>query len=335
MTRPPPLMPSRVSVLGVSGSPLSGAGPRPRQPAPTCLALLVALGALLQAGQACAQPLPEPAPPEPYMEAGRHALSWTRKFVELGPRPAGSAALAAQRDLIVSGLSGLSCEIEVDEFVAATPVGALRMGNVFARFGPSDAPQVVVVSGHYDTAPIPGFVGANDGGSSAGLLMALAERIHATRPGPVWLAFFDGEESTVEWRNNDHTYGSRRTAARWAADGTAERVRALINVDMIGDADLQLLYEGNSTAHLRDAIWAVAGELGYEAVFSRRLGYIEDDHIPFLGAGVPSLNLIDFDYGPRNSYWHTTEDSIDKLHPRSLATVLHVLEAGIGKLLGN
>ncbi len=267
------------------------------------------------------------------MEAGERAMSWTRRFVRLGPRPAGSAALAAQRGLIASGLAGLSCDVEVDSFVAPTPVGALGMANVFARFGPPDADGVVVVSGHYDTARIPGFVGANDGGSSAGLLMALAERIHLARPGPVWLAFFDGEESTVEWRDNDHTYGSRRAAAAWAADGTAERIRALINVDMIGDADLRLLYEGNSTARLREALWAVAADLGYEAVFSRRIGYIEDDHIPFLRAGVPSLNLIDFDYGPRNAYWHTAEDSLDKLHPRSFATVLHVLEVGIRRLL--
>lgn len=285
--------------------------------------------------QACAQPDPRRKPPELFLEAGQRAMSWTRQFVKLGPRPAGSEALAAQRDLIVNGLAKLSCEVEVDAFDATTPVGSLGMTNVIARFGPPDAEGVVVVSGHYDTAPIPGFVGANDGGSSAGLLMAFAERIHDTRAGPVWLAFFDGEESTVEWRNNDHTYGSRRTAGRWAGDGTAERIRAMINVDMIGDADLRLLYEGNSTAHLRDAIWTVARDLGYEAVFSRRIGYIEDDHIPFLRAGVPSLNLIDFDYGPHNSYWHTSEDTIDKLHPRSFATVLHVLEVGIRKLLGH
>ena len=317
-----------------SGGPAAGAETRSRQLELLRVASLVGVGALLHAAQACAQSPTPRLPPEQFMKSGESAMSWTRRFVDLGPRPAGSEALAAQRDLIVNALAAFSCQVEVDEFVAATPVGALRMGNVFARFGPPEAEAVVVVSGHYDTAPIRGFVGANDGGSSAGLLMALAERIHEAELGPVWLAFFDGEESTVEWRNNDHTYGSRRTAARGVGNGTSERIRALINVDMVGDSDLQLLYEGNSTAQLRDAIWAVARDLGYREVFSRRVGYIEDDHIPFLRAGVPSLNLIDFDYGPGNSYWHTLADSIDKLHPRSFATLLHVLEVGIRRLLG-
>ncbi len=260
-------------------------------------------------------------------------MEWTRRFVELGPRPAGSSALAAQHELIVRALARLSCEVEVDSFVAPTPVGALRMRNIVARFGPPSPGATVVVSGHYDTHRMNGFLGANDGGSSAGLLMALAERIDQIEPGPVWLAFFDGEESTVEWRDGDHTYGSRRLAGQWAADATVRRIRALINVDMIGDADLQLVYEGNSDSRLRETVWTIARELGYSSVFRRRPGYIEDDHIPFLRAGVPSLNLIDFDYGPGNSYWHTAADALDKLDARSFATVLHVLEVAIKHIL--
>ena len=263
-------------------------------------------------------------------------MEWTRLFVELGPRPAGSNALDAQHRLIVETLTKLSCTVEVDSFVAPTPVGALPMRNIIARFGPPSASAVVVVSGHYDTLRMPGFVGANDGGSSAGLLMALAERLHLTGPTgspAVWLVFFDGEESTKEWRDGDHTYGSRRLAARWTADGTSQRLRALINVDMIGDADLQLVYEGNSDGRLRETVWSIAAGLGYASVFGRRLGFIEDDHIPFVRAGVPSLNLIDFEYGPRNTLWHTTEDTLDKLDSSSFAIVLHVLEVAIRTLL--
>lgn len=262
-------------------------------------------------------------------------MEWTRRFVELGPRPAGSSALAAQQELIVDALAGLSCDVEVDSFVAPTPVGALRMRNIIARFGPPSPSATVVISGHYDTLRMRGFLGANDGGSSAGLLMALAERIDRTGSGPVWLAFFDGEESTVQWRDGDHTYGSRRLARRWTADGTARRIRALINVDMIGDADLQLVYEGNSDARLRETVWRIGRDLGYASVFRRRTGFIEDDHIPFLRAGIPSLNLIDFDYGPDNSYWHTPADALDKLDARSFATVLHVLEVAIENLLAD
>ncbi len=206
------------------------------------------------------------------------------------------------------------------------------MCNVIARFGPPDADQVVIVSGHYDTLRKDGFVGANDGGSSAGTLMALAERLEAVGRGAVWVVFFDGEESTTVWRDSDHTYGSRRLAQAWAADGTVERIRALINVDMIGDRDLELLYEGNSDPALRELVWTVAEELGYGDVVGRNLSYVDDDHIPFLRVGVRSVNLIDFDYGPRNSYWHTLKDTLDKLDSRSFATILHVLEATILRL---
>lgn len=296
--------------------------------------LPLALAAFLPA-LACAQQPTAAYPSGEFLAAGARAMDWTRLFVELGPRPAGSSALDTQHRLIVETLAKLSCTVEVDSFVAPTPVGALTMRNLIARFGPPSPSEVVVVSGHYDTLRMPGFVGANDGGSSAGLLMALAERLHVTESKAVWLVFFDGEESTKEWRDGDHTYGSRRLAARWTADGTVQRLRALINVDMIGDADLQLVYEGNSNALLRETVWSIAAGLGYGSVFGRRLGFIEDDHIPFVRAGVPSLNLIDFDYGHRNSFWHTTEDTLDKLDTSSFAIVLHVLDSAIRTLLGD
>ena len=237
--------------------------------------------------------------------------------------------------MIAEALREMSCTVEIDAFVAATPVGVLSMRNVIARFGTEPTAEIVVISGHYDTLRKEGFLGANDGGSSAGLLMALAERLNRNSLGPVWLVFFDGEESTVSWRGLDHTYGSRRLARKWAGDGTAKRIRALVNVDMIGDRDLHLTYEGNSDAGLRDTVWTLAGDLGYRDAFPYTAGYIEDDHIPFLRVGVRSLNLIDFDYGPGNSYWHTSEDTIDKLDERSFATILHVLEETVSHLLSD
>ena len=235
--------------------------------------------------------------------------------------------------MIVAALSDLSCSVEEAEFVAATPIGALRMCNIVARFGDLRAESVVAVSGHYDTLRMEGFLGANDGGSSAGMLMALAERLDRTSGKAVWLVFFDGEEATVEWKNQDHTYGSRRLAGRWAASGTAGRIRALINVDMVGDADLELIYEGYSDSRLRTTVWGIADELGYQGVFGRSIGYIEDDHVPFGRIGVPSLDLIDFEYGPGHEYWHSRDDTLDKLSARSFATVLHVVENAINRLL--
>lgn len=291
--------------------------------------------ALLLLAHACAAQSVWVEPPEEYLIAGERALEWTREFVDLGPRPAGSESLAVEHEIIIQALSRLSCAIEVDAFVAKTPVGALLMRNIIARFGPPGDSPVMVVSGHYDTLRMDGFVGANDGGSSAGFLMALAERLDRAGQHGVWLVFFDGEESTVQWRDLDHTYGSRRLAARWIADDTVSRIRALINVDMIGDADLELVFEGNSDPILRETVWDLGSDLGYGRSFGRSIGYIEDDHIPFLRAGVPSLVLIDFNYGPRNSYWHTQHDTIDKLDRRSFATVMHVIEAAIEKLLAN
>ena len=294
---------------------------------------LLAIPLLLSAG--CDAQVPPAVPPDEFLQAGERALDWTRRFVEIGPRPAGSEALARQKEMIVAALSDLECTVEQDDFVAATPIGVLRMCNIVARFGPESPEAVVVVSGHYDTLRMEGFLGANDGGSSAGALMALAERLDRTNAHAVWLAFFDGEEATVEWRDQDHTYGSRRLAGRWAASGIVPRIRALINVDMVGDADLELLYEGNSDRGLRATVWGIADELGYETVFGRSIGYIQDDHIPFGRVGVPILNLIDFNYGREHAYWHSTDDTLDKLSARSFAIVLHVVETAIKRLLGD
>ncbi|MCY4188445.1 MAG: M28 family peptidase [Bryobacterales bacterium] len=291
---------------------------------PVLLRLLVATA--LWNGIGCAQQSGGAMPPPEYLQAGRRAMEWTRRFVELGNRPAGSVQLQRQSEMIVKHLERLSCTVEVDRFVAATPLGEVPIRNIFARFDTRPSVPVTVISGHYDTIADPAFVGANDGGSSAALLAVLAERLDRSGREGVWLALFDGEEAAVEWRDSDHTYGSRRLAQRWAADGTADRIDALINVDMIGDSDLDLLFEGNSDAALREQVWDIAAALGYAASFPRNLGYVQDDHISFLAVGVPSLNLIDFNYGPWNSYWHTPQDSLDKLSARSFATVLHVLE---------
>ena len=296
-----------------------------RVPCLQLLRLLFAVAAGIGIGSA--QPGESAVPPEEYVLAGRRAMEWTSRFVELGNRPAGSARLRQQVQMIVENLDRLSCSVEIDRFVAATPNGAKPMRNIVARFGPESHSPTVVISGHYDTIAAPAFVGANDGGSSAALLMVLAERLDRAGRVGVWLAFFDGEEAIVEWNSGDHTYGSRRLARRWAADGTASRIGALINVDMIGDRDLDILYEGNSDAALRREVWDIASSLGYAAAFTANLGYVQDDHVSFLEVGVPSLNLIDFNYGPRNSYWHTPLDSLDKLSERSFAIVLHVLEA--------
>lgn len=259
---------------------------------------------------------------------GAAALEATKRMVAFGPRPAGSAALAKTRQWIESEMRKLKCQVVEDTFTAKTPKGARSMTNVIAKF-PGSSGRVAVVSGHYDTYDRPGlrFVGANDGGSSAGLLLQLARSV-ARMPhrDSVWIVWLDGEESIVEWRDEDHTYGSRHLAKKWKADGTLDTVLALINVDMTGDADLSLIYEMYSTAWLRELVWSVAARLGYGREFSRRWpSEIADDHAPFVDAGVAALDLIDFDYGPGNTYWHTEQDTLDKLSARSFEVVGRVV----------
>jgi glutaminyl-peptide cyclotransferase len=277
--------------------------------------------------------------PADYARLGERALGYTAQAVAFGPRPAGSEAQARQQQFILERLRRFRCELAEDDFTADTPAGPRRMKNILCDF-PGDSGRLIVVGGHYDTldpSTRPGlgrFVGANDGGSSTGFLLALAELLESQRTrDTIRIAFFDGEESVVSWQGDDHTYGSRRLARQWAADSTATRIRAVVNVDMIGDADLNILYEGNSTPWLRDLVFSVAHRLGYAKQFPRASpAYIEDDHLPFLAAGIPAVDLIDFDYGLLNRHWHTAEDTLDKLDAGSFAVMLHVVRETIAEL---
>jgi Zn-dependent M28 family amino/carboxypeptidase len=270
-----------------------------------------------------------------FAKVGQAALDWTRRAVELGPRHPGSEGHRKLQTLIVKELGSQQAEVVEEKFTAQTPAGPVPMNNIIAKF-PGSSGRIVVISGHYDTLSRPGmhFVGANDAGSSTGLLLAMAGWLRGrSLDDEVWLVFFDGEESFVRWEGNDHTYGSRYLANRWREDGTAAKVKALINVDMIGDADLGLVYELNSTPWLRDLVWKTAHRLGYGKQFPYQpAGYIEDDHMPFVASGYSALDLIDMQYGMFNRYWHTEQDTLDKLSPSSFAVVLHVLSETLREL---
>ena len=206
------------------------------------------------------------------------------------------------------------------------------MKNILCRF-PGKSGKAIVYSGHYDTKTIPEFTGANDAGSSTGFLLEMAAILAgAPRKDDVYVVFFDGEEAYGEWTDTNSLYGSRHLAEKWAADGTIPKIKALINVDMIGDKDLSLVWNSGSAMSLQKIVWDTAGRLGFGQYFSQNGGVTGDDHVPFLQRGVKALDLIDFDYGPGNQYWHTPADTMDKLSAQSLQIVGTVLQKVLPEL---
>jgi len=255
--------------------------------------------------------------------SGASALGFTAKAVALGPRPPGSAAHRRLQELILSHLRGLSCEIIETPFEARTPRGRIAMKNIAALWRGRSG-RAIAVSGHYDTKLMPAlrFVGANDGGSSTGILMELARALAGQpRKDDVFLIWFDGEEAFGEWSATDGLYGSRHLSRQWSKDGTNARLKAMLNLDMVGDRDLGILQDDYSAPSLVHMIWNIAREKGYGKYFLDRRGAIEDDHVPFAQRGVRVIDLIDFDYGPGNSYWHTEKDTMDNLGEHSFQVV--------------
>lgn len=266
--------------------------------------------------------------------SGQPALRHAIELVRLGPRTPGSAAHRKAQEYIRAQLQGLGCEILEDRFEARTPYGTVPMANLMARF-PGSSGKAVVFSGHYDTKSMPasGFVGANDGGASAGFLLEMASALAGRkRVHDVYLVWFDGEEAFVDYTPTDGLYGSRHLARRWQQDSTLSRIVALVNVDMIGDKDLDILKEQYSDRALVDLIWSVAAQLGYARHFLSSGGAVLDDHYPFIELGVAAANLIDFNYGLGNAYWHTPADTPDKLSAASFRAVGRVLLEVLARL---
>lgn len=259
--------------------------------------------------------------------SGARALEWTAKAVALGPRPAGSPAIAKLQSMIRAELKLNGWQISEDVFTANTPVGPVIMRNIIGKL-PGKSGRSVVFSGHYDTKPMPAikFVGANDGGASTGWLLEAARVLpKLPRKDDLMVVFFDGEEAFGTWSDTNGIYGSRHLADTWNKDGTLVRIKALINVDMIGDRDLQIIDEFSSSTQLRGMVRKVAADLGYGKQFSGPGQALEDDHMPFVRRGVNAIDLIDFDYGPGHSWWHTPGDTMDKLSAKSLQAVGDVL----------
>lgn len=263
---------------------------------------------------------------------GQKAYDFTAKLVAFGPRPPASDAIHRTQDYILSEVKGFGCEVDTDDFHASTPIGDLAMKNIIAK-APGTGQGVILLLTHYDTARLDNFVGAVDGGSSTGLMLEMARDYCGGKKGPnaVWMAFLDGEEALVDWNtNNDNTYGSRELAARMAISGDLKRVRAVILADMVGPKDLKIRKDPNSTPWLNTLVWKTADRLGYTKYFVLDpTGGIEDDHQAFTRRGVAAIDIIDLADYP---YWHQPTDTMDKVSPKSLAVVGHVIVETISEL---
>ena len=248
------------------------------------------------------------------------AMQYTREVVAFGPRPIGSANHKKLENYILAHLK--NDQVEDEAFTADTPEGKFPVRNIIAKFsGTRDG--VIVIAGHYDTNyPLrnTGYVGANDGGSSTAILLELANQLRGKkREGySVWLLWTDGEEAVKNWTDTDSLYGVRHLADKWQKDGTLKTIKAFLVADMIGDADLNIDRDTNSTPWLEDMVYQAATQLGYQSHFFARTITVQDDHLPFVERGVPCADLIDLDYGYANVFHHTPQDTLDKLSPKSI-----------------
>ena len=253
-----------------------------------------------------------------------------RSLVALGPRPAGTPAIEQSRKYIKDQLAAAGVGVVEQAWDDQTPIGPIHMVNLIATI-PGASKNRLVIASHYDTKRFRDFrfVGASDGGSSTAFLIELARVLKARQNAlTIELLFLDGEEAVVEWTGNDHTYGSRHYVEVAKKNGTLASLKALVLIDMIGDKDLQIKRDTNSTPWLTDIIWEAARQQKQTAVFQPVSTQIEDDHMPFIEARVPAVDIIDLEY----EAWHTVNDTLDAVSARSLQTVGDVLLAALPQI---
>ena len=269
-------------------------------------------------------PLAPAQPGAPVRFDSARAWEHLRRQVAFGPRPSGSAALAECRRYILAELKAAGIDAREQPFEAMTPAGAIQMTNVIATI-PGRRPDRIVLATHYDSKRFRefAFVGASDGASSTAAVLELARVLRAgQREYTVELLFLDGEEAVnTEWRDPDNTYGSKYYVRAARQAGTLAGLKALVLLDMVGDRNLDIRRDANSTRWLTDIVWSSAARLGYSSTFIDEAFAVEDDHLPFLQAGITAVDVIDLDY----PQWHTAQDDLDHVSARSLQTVGEVV----------
>ncbi len=293
--------------------------------------VIFVLAAILAGGCRRQDPAVE-AQVAPIPFSGAEAFAECEAFVKLGPKPAGSEGSRLAAEYLRNRLQEIGVESTVTEFEDAAPGGKAVFRNVTGRL-PGNPGRIVILAAHYDTKTgiSESFVGANDSGSGVGLLLGLAKALKNGRPAgfpEVRFVFFDGEECRRAYGPSDGLHGSRRMARDLRASGEWRRVRAVILLDMVGDRHLNVTIPRNGTPDLIRRVLEAARMEGVRGEFGLNSGQILDDHQPFLDAGMPAVDLIDFEYGPvrgSHEYWHTDADTLDKLDPLSLEKVGRVV----------
>jgi Zn-dependent M28 family amino/carboxypeptidase len=254
-----------------------------------------------------------------------------RQVVSIGPRPSGSPAIEQTRQYIKGQLAASGVAVAEQKWVDDTPAGKIAMVNLIATI-PGARKDRIVFAGHYDTKRFTQFrfVGASDGGSSAAFVLELARVLKARRnPFTVELLFLDGEEAVNEvWAGTDNTYGSRHYVEAARRDGSLAGLKTLVLLDMIGDRSLQIRRDSNSTPWLTDIVWGAARRQKLDTYFIPESTQVEDDHVPFVKAGVPSVDIIDLEY----PQWHTPQDTLDAVSARSLQVVGDVVLAALPEI---
>jgi Zn-dependent M28 family amino/carboxypeptidase len=267
---------------------------------------------------------------QPAHISGQAIYNLTQQFVATAPhRYVGSPDHARAEEFIKAHFAPEIAKgnFETDSFSASTPIGLVAMRNYIVRY-PGKRDGVIVLASHYETNyPLKdiNFVGANDGACTTALLIEIGEylRTHPPDGYSVWLVFDDGEEAIREWSDSDSLYGTRHLAAKWSKDGTIPKIKAFLLADMIGDKDLNIDRDSNSTPWLLYMLKVAAKNTGHSGNVFKNDQTLNDDHLPFKQRNVPVLDLIDIDYGPHTSqlpdgYHHTAQDTMDKISPRSL-----------------
>ncbi|MFA7257059.1 MAG: M28 family peptidase [Kiritimatiellales bacterium] len=258
---------------------------------------------------------------------GAKAMAETEALVKLGPRDAGGGGARRASVMLEGKLKALGIKTKIDTFSEETPNGKMFFNNVLGRI-PGKTKSLIVLVSHFDTKSgiAKDFQGANDSGSSCGALLELARVLKERAPSETefMIAFLDGEECRTEYGPYDGLHGSRHLAQQIYEAGGAKLVKAVIVLDMIGDKDLNISVPRNSSRELVKELFFAAHELGVRSQFGLGPGSILDDHVPFAIAGMPVIDVIDFDYGSApglNDYWHTANDTLDRLSVKSLQTV--------------